>query len=70
MNVKNFEIRVCGKLCSFLCLFRSFSQTRDIFETYADNFELILDSIINKNQFLIVALGNSNAKIIWLTTNN
>ena len=44
-----------GKLCIFLCLYRSPSQSRDIFETFADNFELTLDSIINKNQFLIVA---------------
>ena len=58
----NFEIRIGGKLCSFLCLYRSPSQTRDIFETFADNFELNLDSIINKNPFLIVALGDFNAK--------
>ena len=43
----NFEIRIGGKLCSFLCLYRSPSQTRDIFETFADNFKLTLDSVIN-----------------------
>ena len=58
----NFEIRIGGKLCSFLCLSRSPSQTRDIFETFADNFELTLDSIINKNPFLIVALGDFDTK--------
>ena len=58
----NFEIRIGGKLCSFLCLYRSPSQTRDIFETFADNFEVTLDSIINKNPFLVVALGDFNAK--------
>ena len=52
----NFEIRIGGKLCSFLCLYRSPSQTRDIFETFADNFEKALDSIINKSPFEIVAL--------------
>ena len=31
-------------------------------ETFADNFELTLGSIINKNPFLIVALGDFNAK--------
>ena len=51
-----------GKLCSFLCLYRSPSQTLDIFKTFADNFELTLDTIVNKNQFLIVALGDLNAK--------
>ena len=44
----NFEIRIGGKLCSFLCLCRSPSQTRDIFETFADNFDLTLDTIVNK----------------------
>ena len=58
----SFEIRIDGKLCSFLCLYRSPSQTRDIFETFADNFELTLDTIVNKNPFLIVALGDFNAK--------
>ena len=58
----NSEIRIGGKLCSFLCLYRSPSQTRDIFETFADNFELTLDSIINKNPFLIAALGDFNTK--------
>ena len=58
----NFEIRIGGKLCSFLCLYRSPSQTRDIFETFAHNFELTLDSIINYNPFLIVALGDFNVK--------
>ena len=58
----NFEIRIGEKLCSFLCLYRSPSQTRDIFETFADNFELTLDSIISKNPFLIVVLGDFDAK--------
>ena len=49
-------------MCSFFCLYKSLSQTRDIFQTFADNFELTLDSIINKNPFLIVALGDFIAK--------
>ena len=57
-----YKIRIGGKLCSFLCLYRPPSQTRDIFETFADNFELTLDSIINKNPFLIFPLGNFNSK--------
>ena len=58
----NFEKWKCAKLCSFLCLYRSPSQTRDIFETFADNFELTLDLVSNKHSFLIVALGDFNAK--------
>ena len=48
--------------CVAFCLYGSPSQTWDIFETFADNFELTLDTNINKNLFLIVALGNFNAK--------
>ena len=59
---RNFEIRIEEKLCSFLCLYRSPGQTRDIFETFAGNFEFTLDSIINKDPFLIVALDDFNAK--------
>ena len=33
-----------------------------IFETFPDNFELTVDTIVNKNQFLIVVLGDFNAK--------
>ena len=55
----NFEIRIGGKLCSLLCFYRSPSQTRDIFEIFPD---VTLDSVINKNPFLIVALGDFNAK--------
>ena len=58
----SFEKRISGKLYSFICLYRSPSQTRDIFEAFADNFELPLNSIINKNPFLIVVLGNFNGK--------
>ena len=59
-----FEIGIGGKLCCFLCLYRSHSQTRDIFETFAYKFELTLDIIINKNLFLLVTLANFNVKPI------
>ena len=66
----NFETRIDRKLCSSLCLYRSPSQTRDIFKTFADNFELTLDSIVNKNQILIVTLDNFNAKTTNWYKNN
>ena len=47
----NFKIRISGKLYCFLCLYRSLSQTRDILETFADNFELTLDLMITKIHF-------------------
>ena len=57
-----FEIIIGRKMCSFLYLRKSASQTWDIFETFSENFELNFDSFINKNSFLIVALGDFNAK--------
>ena len=38
------------------------SQSPDVFEKFSDNFELNLDKIANKNQYLIVILGEFNAK--------
>ena len=52
------------------CLYRSPSQTRDIHETFANNFELTLDTVINKNPFSIIALGDFNAKATNWYKNN
>ena len=48
----SFEIKCIGKVCNFLCLYRSPSQTRDTFE----NLELMLDTLTNKNIFLNVSI--------------
>ena len=58
----NSEINICGKMYNFLCLYRSPSQTRDTFEIFADNLELTLDTLTYHNPFLIVAIGDFNAK--------
>ena len=58
----NFEINIGGKMCNFLCLYRSPSQTRDTFEAFADNLELTLDTRTNNNPFLIDAIGDFNTK--------
>ena len=49
MNVQILKIRLSGKVSNFLCLCRSSSQIRDIFETFADHFVLTLATLINKN---------------------
>ena len=58
----NFEINICGNLYNFLYLYRSPSQTRDTFVTFAVNLEVTLDTLTNRNPFLIVAIGDFNAK--------
>ena len=40
----NLEISFGGTLCNFISLYRSTSQSLDVFETFVDNFELNLDN--------------------------
>ena len=58
----NFEIKITDKICNFIYLYRSPSQSKDKFESFADNFKLNLDSIVHKNPCLIVVLGGFNAQ--------
>ena len=58
----NFEIEIADKICNFVSLYRSSSQSKDEFESFADNFELNLKSIVHRNPYVIVALGDFNAQ--------
>ena len=58
----NFEIKITDKTCNFISLHRSPSQSKDKFESFADNRELNLDSIALRNPYLIVVLGDFNAQ--------
>ena len=58
----NFEIKIADKICNFISLYRSPSQSKDEFESFADNLELNLDSIVHRNPYLIVVLGDFNAQ--------
>ena len=58
----NFEISFGGKICSFISLFRSPSQSSHTFEDFADNLELNLDKIANKSPYFLVVLGDFNVK--------
>ena len=57
-----FELRIGDKLCSFISLYRSPNQSYDDFVSFLDNFELTLDTLAHRNPFLMVALGDFNAK--------
>ena len=59
----NFEFKIGNKLCNFISLYRSPSQSQDNFETFIDNLELNIDEIAARNPFLIVILGDFNAKL-------
>ena len=60
----NFEMKIGEKLCSFVALYCSPSQSQDEFQTFAKkNLELNLDTISANNPFLTVVLGDINAKL-------
>ena len=58
----NFEISFAGKVCNCISSYWSPSQLHDIHEKLADNLEQNLDTIANKNRYLIVVLREFNAK--------
>ena len=55
-------MKIWEKLCNFIVLYRSPSQSQDDFETFLKKFELNLDTILANNPFLTVVLGDFNFK--------
>ena len=53
-----FDLRIGDKLCSLISLYRSPKKSYDDFVSFLDNFELTLDTLAQKNPFLMVALGD------------
>ena len=57
-------MKIGEKLCNFIALYRSPSQSQD--EIFLKNFELNLDTILTNNPFLAVALGDFTVKAnLW-----
>ena len=59
----SFELRIGGKVCKLLTIYRSPSQNRDEFETFLDNLKLHFDHMAHKNPYLMVVLGDFNTKL-------
>ena len=55
----NFEIMIGNKICNFITLYRSPSQNQDDF---IDNLEMNLETLAQRNSFLMVVIGDFNAK--------
>ena len=55
-------MKIRDKLCYFVALYRSPSQSQDEFETFAKNLELNHDTISADNPFLTVVLGDFNTE--------
>ena len=59
----NFEVKIGDKTCNFVSLYRSPSQTKDESKNFIKNLQLDLEHIANKSPFLIVVLGDFNARM-------
>ena len=57
-----FVIKLGDKICNFVSLYRSPNQSQDDLENFCNNFELTLDAVSATSPFLIVAIGDLNAK--------
>ena len=58
----NFQLNISGKVCTFISLYRSPSQTQDEIENFFDNLELNLETLCQNNPLLIVLIGDLNVK--------
>ena len=58
----NFEIMIGNKICNFITLYRSPSQNQDGFQAFIDNLEMNLETLAQRNPFLMVVLGDFDSK--------
>ena len=58
----SFELQIGDKICNYGAIYRSPSQSQDDFEVFADNFEMTLELLAQKNPFLLTAIGDFNAE--------
>ena len=64
-----FDILISNKLCNFISLYRSPSQSSDEFQNFIYNLDLTLETLTQKNPFLIVNIRDFNAKFNkWCST--
>ena len=64
-----FEIMISTKLCNFISLYRSPSQSSDEFENFVYNLDLTLEALTQKNPFPTIINGDFNAKFNkWCST--
>ena len=57
-----FELKIGDKLCNFISLYRSPSQSQDEFEKFSENLERNLDSLFQNNPFLVAVIRDFNVK--------
>ena len=57
-----FQLQIGSKICNFISLYWSHSQTADSFDSFLDNLKLNLDAMTDNNLFLVVAISDFNAR--------
>ena len=57
-----FDIKLGDKICSFVVLCRSPTQSSDEFESFSKNLELTFDLVMKNTPYMMVLLGDFNAK--------
>ena len=57
-----FELKIGDKTCNFLSLYKSPGQSQNDFETFIESLELNLESLVQRNPFLVVLIEDFNAK--------
>ena len=65
-----FELMVGEKLCNFIALYRSPSQSQDLFESFKENLELNPESAVQNNPFPVVLLDDFNVKSSYWCKND
>ena len=58
-----FVVKLGDKICNFVSLYRSPSQSEGDFENFFDIIELTLDALSETNLFLIIVIGDFNASL-------
>ena len=56
------NLKLVKKLVIFLSVYRSPRQSHDDFETFTENLGLNSENMVQRNPFLVVAIGDLNAK--------
>ena len=59
----NFKIMIGNKICNFITLYRLPSQNQDNFPAFIDNLEMNLETLAQRNPFLMVVLGDFNVNL-------
>ena len=59
----NVELKIENKVCYIIALYRSPRQSQDEFEKFSEKLKLKLYSLLQNNPFLVVLIGDFNAKL-------